>query len=203
MIVALIVALVVCSRLRGDEPDIAEYRSYAVSLDNSGLISAPVVYKDIMLIAVTSEGVAAIMFTDGIDHGAKYRFRYLPNDDGEEQTGVGGVFEQYKDGQYDGGKLTIRAGKIKIGWSAGGDDRGWVYYLPETTTIQIASSERFQTTTKPGPDGELVYEKLDLKRFRTSARHVSPSSIKESEQKHAPECDSSGFSHGQSSRRIR
>lgn len=193
MIVALIVALLVCSRLSGDEPDVAEPRSYGESSDNSGLISAPVVYKDTMLIAVTSDGVAAIVFTDKIDHGTKYRFRYLPNDDGEEQTGIGGVFEQYKDGQYDGGKLTIRAGKIKIGWSARGDDGGWVYYLPETTTVQIASSERFQTTTKRLPDGESVYEKLDLKRFRTSARHVPPSSIKVSEQKHPPECGSDGF----------
>jgi len=153
------------------EPE--EPRSYGTSRDNTGLISAPVTYKDTMLVAVTSDGVAVIVFAEPIEDdehtkgGIKYRFRFLQKGSEKEIVGEGSVFEKYKEGNYDGGQLTIKAGAIRIGWSAGGDVRGWVYYKPESMRLQIASADRFEDRVAlEGVHRDVVhYEKLDLKRF--------------------------------------
>lgn len=125
-------------------------------------LSAPVTYKDTMLIAVTKDGVAAIVFGDPVDMGRKYRYRFLPSDGEKEITGEGSVWETYVDGKYDGGNLNIKAGSISFEWSQGGDERGWVYYQPEETRLQIANADRFEA--HEGFDSKKV-EKLDLKRF--------------------------------------
>lgn len=125
-------------------------------------LSAPVTYKDTMLIAVTKDGVAAIVFGDPVEMGRKYRFRFLPIDGGKEISGEGSVWETYVDGKYDGGNLDIKAGPITFEWSRGGDDRGWVYYQPEDLRLQIANADRFEE--HEGLDSKKI-EKLDLKRF--------------------------------------
>jgi hypothetical protein len=53
--------------------------------------------------------------------------------------------------------------EIGVEWSQGDDSRGWVYYEPETTRIQIANANRFEDRTIVAV-GKKV-EKLDLKRF--------------------------------------
>lgn len=126
-------------------------------------VSAPVTYKDTMLVAVTKDGVAAIVFGDPVELGRKYRFRFLPADGGKEITGEGSVWETYVDGKYDGGNLDIKAGPVSFEWSQGGDDRGWVYYQPETLRLQIANADRFEDNER-GVDSRKI-EKLDLKRF--------------------------------------
>lgn len=141
-----------------------ENQTYGVSNDNTGYISAPVMYKDTMLIVVTKAGVAAIVFDEPVDKGRNYRFRFLPADGTKEVTGQGAVWETYLDGKYEGANATIKAGGISIGWSAGGNDRGWLYYEPEKTRMQIATAKRFQDRKSPVTNQKV--EKLDLKRFR-------------------------------------
>ena len=158
-----LVVLVFSEVVLADPADPEKEPSYAESADNSGMIAAPVTYKDTMLIAVTKEGVAAIAFGESVDLGRKYRFRFLPIDGGKEITGEGSVWETYVDGKYDGGKVTIKAGRVSIGWSNGGEERGWLYYEPEKTRIQIAKADRFDDYTSI-VDGK-KFEKLDLKRF--------------------------------------
>jgi len=155
--------LVLCGRVLAAPPETDEPRSYGTSSDNTGNISAPVTYKDLMLVAVSPEGVAAIVFGDLIEHGRKYRFRYLPKGEDNEITGEGEVFERRKGNRYDGGKLTIRAGDIKIGWSLGGDESGWIYYEPEKLRVQIASADRFEDSR--GIIDNRKFDKIDLKRF--------------------------------------
>jgi hypothetical protein len=144
---------------------IDEPRSYGASADNAGLIAAPVTYKDTMLIVVRSDGVAAIVFGKPIERGITYRFRFLRKDSGNEITGHGSVFERYRGGHYDGGRLTILAGTIRIGWSAGDEARGWVYYEPESLRLQIASAKRFEDSDADGLRDSAPCAKLDLKRF--------------------------------------
>ena len=57
--------------------------------------STPIVYKNLMLVLSNKDGVAAIVFTDEIEYGVKYRYRYLPKH-GKEEAGEGEVFEKYK-----------------------------------------------------------------------------------------------------------
>lgn len=159
--------LMVCTRQRptAGERLYEDEATSSASPDNRGLISACIHYKDVMLIAVTSEGVAAIVFDEPVERVVKYRFRFLKKGSASEILGEGSVFERYVNGQYAGGKLTIRAGAIRIGWSAGGDDHGWVYYKPEATRLQIASAERFEDKDCNIGDQTIRYQKLDLKRF--------------------------------------
>ncbi|MEX1232405.1 MAG: hypothetical protein WEB58_19320 [Planctomycetaceae bacterium] len=161
----LIVGGILCSRMLVISAEPEEPRSYATGSGNTGFVSAPVTYKNIMLIAVTPEGVAAVVFDETVGRGVKYRFRCLQNGWTDEIVGEGTVFEKYTDGKYAGGKLTITAGPIRIGWSAGGDAGGWVYYEPEKLRLQIASGDRFEDENKELGDRVVRHEKLDLKRF--------------------------------------
>jgi hypothetical protein len=168
----LFLAILLCGRMVAASAEPEEPRSYGASQDNTGLISSRVMYEDTMLVAVTSDGVAAIVFGERIkddEHikgGIKYRFRFLKRGSKKEIVGEGSVFERYKDGNYDGGQLTIKAGAIRIGWSAGGDNvRGWVYYKPESMRLQIADGKRFEDNAVEDGDQVSLYEKLDLRRF--------------------------------------
>jgi hypothetical protein len=165
-LIALFLGLLSLSgRLLAAPAETDEPHSYCDSLSNTGSISAPVAYKGLMLIAVSADGVAAIVFDDPIDRGRKYRFRFLPKDGTKEIEGSGEIFERYTDGHYDGGKLTIRAGRIAIGWSAGGDDSGWIYYEPEKIRLQIACAKRFKDSTGAENFRNDDVKKIDLKRF--------------------------------------
>lgn len=164
-IVLLLVIIIQQVRGPANAAEPKEMESYAASSTNSGLISAPVTYKDLMLIATTPDGVAAIVFGDRVENGTNYRFRYLKRDAIEEVDGEGVVFEKYTDGKYDGGTLTIKAGAIRIGWSRGDDKCGWIYYEPEKMRVSIASAVRFGDHDKAVRPSNSHVEKLDLKRF--------------------------------------
>lgn len=63
-------------------------------------VTAPVMYKDMMLILVTSDGAAAIVFTDVTEapdgksvNRVVYRFRYESRDGKTKTSGSGVVFE--------------------------------------------------------------------------------------------------------------
>lgn len=128
-------------------------------------ISAPVFYKDTMVVAVSEKGVAAIVFEQPHENGVKYRYRFLAKGAKEEVTGGGRVYELYTDGKYDGGELTIKAGEVDVVWSRGGLDRGWLYYEPETLRLQIANADRFENTYQDVEKQVIDRPQVDLRRF--------------------------------------
>lgn len=139
---------------------------YGASLNNTGLISAPVFYRDTMLIAVTDQGVAAIVFQEKdaqlVNSSARYRFRYLKDSESEELAGEGIVLDTVNDKE----RLTVKAGPIRVGWSGSGHDRDWVYYNPDEMLLCIAKADRFDDSIwadVPGPPHRV--QKIDLKRF--------------------------------------
>ena len=140
---------------------------YAASNDNSGPISAPVQYRDMMLIVVTDDGVAAVVFQEKdpklINKSARYRFRFLKDAESEEITGAGIVLDTVNSTE----ERTIKAGQIRLGWSGGSHDRGWIYYLPEDVQVCISEASRFEDGfLKSGvQDSNGPVPKLDLKRF--------------------------------------
>jgi len=104
-------------------------------------------YDGAVLVVATADGVAAFAFTDRVDKGTGYKFRFRPKDGGKEQAGEGKVFERYKAVQgaggpndvtyvYDGGELWLTAGPVKVLWSRGGEKSGWLYFHPDKVRVQ-------------------------------------------------------------------
>jgi hypothetical protein len=130
-----------------------------------GDISAPVVYKELMLVLSNDDGAAAVVFTEAIDRGIKYKFRY-ESKDGKSSSGEAAVFEKYENGRYAGGDLFIKAGPIQLGWSNGTPVRGFVYYNPDKMKVQIAMAKFFDdSVVKPIVGEPKLIKKIDLKRF--------------------------------------
>lgn len=144
-----------------------------------GDIAAPIVYENLMLVLVNSKGAAAVIFTGDLDvvenareerrEGVSYRYRYQSRDGKNTFEGTGVVFERRSLGSrtYQGGRLFIKAGPIRLGWSYGDAGRGWIYYTPEELRVHIATAERFDDGVEVAPfDGtRFPVPKLDLKRF--------------------------------------
>ena len=126
-----------------------------------GRLSAPVVYEDLLLVFASKDGVAAVVFTDKLENGIAYKFRYESRDGKTKEVGIGKLFEKYKrfpgkkadefEVVDDGGELWFKAGPFEVEWSRAAADRGWIYYSPEKVRVHIAHAKNF--------DG------LDLKRF--------------------------------------
>jgi hypothetical protein len=137
-------------------------------------ISAPLAYKDLMLIVTSSDGGAAIVFTENAEDGVGYRFRYESRDGKTKRDGTGRVFEKRNalgevirnaDGGIEG-DFFITAGPIKLNWSPGTADSAWIYYNPDKTRVHMAHAKRFEKTTEINPFGESRdIAPLDLKRF--------------------------------------
>jgi hypothetical protein len=148
--VALGCLIVAVSAAASDE---APRNSGVKDVNDSGRVAAPVVYKDLMLVLASDEGVAAVVFTDELKEGRAYKFRYESNDGKTKDSGDGKVFEKYKrfPGKKpketvvvdDGGELYLKAGPIKVEWSYSDDERGWIYYIPEKVRVQIATADEF------------------------------------------------------------
>jgi hypothetical protein len=158
MMAALVfMILVVGGAASGEQPRI----SAITDVDTADRVTAPVVYRDLMLVLASDQGVAAIVFTDKLKEGRAYKFRYESKDGKTKKTGTGKVFEKYKRvatrkwNEFHvvdiGGHLYLKAGPIKLEWSYGDEERGWVYYNPDKVRVQIASADEF--------------DRLALKRF--------------------------------------
>ena len=154
----------------------------SAALDNSGAVTAPVLYDGQMLVVVTDEGVAAIVFGKEYEgendlRGVRYRYRYLVRDGTSEEVGEGKVwterlvtFEDGREASVMGGSQYIEAGEILLGWSSRGKGQGWIYYTPEEMSVHIANADRFTESRNPTPvrDGEPPHPPvpaLDLRRF--------------------------------------
>jgi hypothetical protein len=129
-------------------------------------ISAPVAYKDLMLVLVTKDGAAAVVFNDPAADGSEvgYRYRYESRDGKTKLEGAGKVFERKLNGTdtYDPTGLAIAAGPIKLTWSRGSVERGWVYHAPELESVHLAHADNFRQ--KKGLDSAVI-EQLDLRRY--------------------------------------
>ncbi len=132
-------------------------------------VSAPVAYKDLMLVFVSRDGAAAVVFGDRADEGkgVKYKYRYESADGKNSKVGEGLVVELRRlDGMgYDETLLDIKAGPITITWSAGNMDRGWIYYVPETVMVHIAHADHFENNVRILGPNKIEIKALDLKRF--------------------------------------
>jgi hypothetical protein len=119
-----------------------------------GSASANWVYAESLLVLVSEQGVAAVAFTEAIDDGLVYSFRFESRDGNTKEAGSGKAFERYrmkasKDGTEervnDGGRLFIQAGPLRVGWSLGSRSNGWVYYTPSDTDAQFVPVEPLGT----------------------------------------------------------
>jgi hypothetical protein len=131
-------------------------------------IPAPVAYKDLMLVLVTRDGAAAVVFGDVIDdgRGVAYQFRYQSRDGHTTKAGEGQVEEVRLDaGGYDPKLLNITAGPIAVEWSRGGKDRGWIYYSPEGVQVHLAHANDFEDRVAPPLGDSASHKAIDLKRF--------------------------------------
>lgn len=134
-------------------------------------LSAPVTYRDLMLVLVNKDGAAAVVFSDPDEKGTavSYSFRYESADGQTTKAGKGKLFERRLPvGGYDPDGLSLNAGAITLEWSMGGPERGWIYYLPEALAVHIANARDFEDRFELIPGGQKQeYKKLDLKRFMT------------------------------------
>jgi hypothetical protein len=91
-------------------------------------IAAPVAYEDLMLVLATKDGATAVVFGDrGDDGDVEYQFRFESADGKQKLAGKGQLFEfPLEKGGYKPQGLYIKAGPIKVEWSKGGKDRGWI-----------------------------------------------------------------------------
>lgn len=119
-------------------------------------ISAPIFYKDLMLILASKEGVVAIIFTKEIHHGVHYQYRFLEKASKKEIFGQGIFCEKKRFLPADkpnafwvideGSQLFFKIGSsMELEWSYSMPGRGWIYYLPERLRVQIAHQEYFKT----------------------------------------------------------
>ncbi|MBX9584559.1 MAG: sigma-70 family RNA polymerase sigma factor [Gemmataceae bacterium] len=137
-------------------------------------LSAPVVYKDLMLVLVTKDGAAAVVFGEADGDVIPYKYRYESADGRTTKAGDAKLFdrfvplEQRPDGSsrgYRDWSGPIKAGPIELDWSMGGRASGWIYYRPEEVTVHPAHAKNFEAGTERSGRDTLVHSKLDLKRF--------------------------------------
>jgi RNA polymerase sigma factor (sigma-70 family) len=131
-------------------------------------VSAPVAYKDLMLVLVNKDGAAAVVVTDVMKDGVgvSYKFRYESADGKTKKAGTGVVLERRLDeGGYDESLLAIKAGPIALVWSRGSTERGWIYYAPEVLQVHVANADCFADSVTVDLKGQTERKALDLKRF--------------------------------------
>jgi hypothetical protein len=131
-------------------------------------LAAPVAYRDLMLVLVTKDGAAAVVFSPATPDGDQvgYSFRYESANGEKRLSGTGKLFERRLErGGFDPAGLYIEAGSAKVKWSMGNADRGWIYYAPEVVTVHLAHADNFKGRVhKVGPK-VVIDQELDLQRF--------------------------------------
>lgn len=130
-------------------------------------VTAPVAYQDLMLVLVTKDGAAAVIFNKRNANGSEveYSFRYESTDGNKKHDGIGKLFEAGRGvSEVSADGLFIVAGPVRIEWSRGGAHRGFIYYSPEVVTVHLAHADNFKGVKNF--QGEMIeIKKLDLRRF--------------------------------------
>jgi len=129
-------------------------------------IPAPFVYEGTMLVLVSDDGVAAVIFRPTAGGGAAYDYRYEGNDGKQLKSYNQPLFETRNPKGDMIGELYIKTGPISLGWSHGGDTKGWIYYTPEKVTVHLADAKDFADRVDTFGGAARVMPKLDLQRFR-------------------------------------
>ena len=131
-------------------------RAGSKALPGGQPVSAQVTYGESMLVLVSDQGAAAVVFPQGTESSARYQFRYESEDGKVKDSGSGILVEKYKVGRPtgkpgefelidDGCETRLKAGPIEIEWSRCGASRGWVYYVPEKVHACVAQEKDYKT----------------------------------------------------------
>lgn len=114
-------------------------------------VTARVVYGETMLVLVTEEGAAAVIFHAADNGDLSYDYRFESKDGTRTDTGTSPLsVRKDANGRYVGEQF-IKAGPIAIEWSQGDRKGGWIYYSPDSVRVHPALAKQFA--------------KLDLRRF--------------------------------------
>jgi hypothetical protein len=121
-------------------------------------ISAPVAYRDLMLVVVSAKGASALTFKEeeDDDESVSYQFRYESRDRKERYEGRGKVA---------GGIQTIKAGGVTLLWSRAKRGHGWIYYNPDKTAVHLAHEQDYADRVTGLFGDRTQIPKLDLRRF--------------------------------------
>jgi hypothetical protein len=132
-------------------PAVAEPRVEELPSPSPDRTTGKWVYEKALLILVSKHGVAAVAFTEAIEDGIVYAFRFESRDGSRKRAGTGRVFERYKvkktreDGtkevENDGGQLTINADWVQARWSIFSSRAGWVYGTPDLSEVRLLPLE--------------------------------------------------------------
>jgi len=97
-----------------------------------------------------------IQFTQFGTTNANYRWRSLSNVSGVATAGAGVVFEDYVKHIDVNGRmqltnrgnpedLFVKAGSIRLEWSVGNTNHGWLYYYPAKEKVEVLDSSAFNS----------------------------------------------------------
>jgi hypothetical protein len=129
-------------------------------------ITAPLVYDGTMLVLVSDEDVAAVIFRPTGRGSATYDFRFEGKDGAKSEAANVPLFETRDPAGNLTGELYIKAGSISVGWSKSSEKQGWIYYTPEKVKVHLADARDFADRPEPGPGGmPRAIPRIDLQRF--------------------------------------
>jgi hypothetical protein len=129
-------------------------------------VSAPLLYEDTMLIIVSDDGVAAVVFRPTVNGSAAYDFRFEGKDGQTIENVDRPLYEQRNPDGKMGGEVFIKAGPIAVQWSKHSEKRGWIYYRPEKIKVYFANARDFTDRVEDtGFNMKGLIPRLDLQRF--------------------------------------
>lgn len=120
----------------------------------NGDVAGPVPYAESVTVISDPAGIATFRFgefaeeqvSESITHfGIPYQFSFRSHDGEHTESGEGVVYERYRDGSYDGGRLHIEAGPVHLQWSKGGEESGWLYYDPTWNLVWTIDEDHVET----------------------------------------------------------
>jgi hypothetical protein len=120
-------------------------------------VASPAVYDNCTLIIRNAEGTVIITFGAAYEkeesatekrYGVPYHSVFV-SADGQSKTETDDeVYERYTNGAYDRGKLEITSGPIRLEWSQGGKNLGWVYYPVGNTRVWYVDNKSVNVLLK-------------------------------------------------------
>ncbi len=128
----------------GTEIDLRLFQNADKTEQAKPRVASPTVYTNSTLIVRNAEGTARVTFGAAYEkqesatekrYGVPYHAVYVSADGQSKTETDDDVYERYTNEAYDRGKLEIAAGPIRLEWSRGGSNLGWVYYAVGDTQV--------------------------------------------------------------------
>jgi beta-lactamase regulating signal transducer with metallopeptidase domain/flagellar basal body-associated protein FliL/biopolymer transport protein ExbD len=144
-------------------------------------VTSRVNYDAMVLVVSHPDGVAAFEFNDPFSEGnpqiqsrdgVRYRSYYRYDNGIDEAVGFGEVYEVFKELQYQQGQLQLEAGPVRVEWSQGDADGGWIYYDPRQVHCWLVSREYFEQFLPAG--SRTTDRSFNLQQFRRGPRPFTP-----------------------------